>query len=304
MKTIPLKSMTPVALLLAAACGGSQSGKVSIKLTDAPGDFKAAVVTITEIDLVGSGGVTVLSSATTTTNLLTLANDTADLVSNAVVEAGSYSELRFKISGGYVEVAQSGGGSIIYASSPTYSGLPAGAQVGGTLQMPSLAQSGLKVDLPGGNVTVGTDSKILLVDFNVQQSFGHVAGNANQWVMHPVMTAIDFGLSGNLDVAMSLASGATLPSPVTLANFNAVLTITNSDSTTSTKTLALAAGATAGSFGANFKYLIPGSNYSLGFQLDPSVTTAVTFHATPAVPFAVTIASGQATTASFTMSSP
>ena len=302
MKTIPWKFMTPIALLLAAACGGGQSGTVSIKLTDAPGDFKAAVVTITEIDLVGSHGVTVLSSASSTTNLLTLSNDTADLVKNAVVEAGTYTELRFKISGGYVEVAQSGGGSIIYASSPTYSGLPAGAQVGGTLQMPSFDQSGLKVKLPGGNVTVGTDSKILLVDFNAQQSFGHDA--SGQWVMHPVMTAIDFGLSGNLNVNMSLAAGASLPTGVTLANFDVVLSIANSDGTTSTKTLALAAGATAGSFGASFKYLIPGSNYSLGFQLDPSVTTPVTFHTTPAAPYVVTVASGQATSASFTMSSP
>src|ERR1043166_4095394 len=96
--------------ILVTACGQS-SGSISIKLKDAPGDFKAAVVTISEIDLVGSGGVTVLSSASTTTNLLTLANDTADLVKNVNVEPGTYSELRFKISGAYVEVENSGGGT-------------------------------------------------------------------------------------------------------------------------------------------------------------------------------------------------
>jgi len=51
-RTLSTKFMTTAALLLAAACGGS--GTVSIKLTDAPGDFLHAFVTITEVDLVGS----------------------------------------------------------------------------------------------------------------------------------------------------------------------------------------------------------------------------------------------------------
>jgi len=284
--------------LLAAACGGSQNGgKVSVKLTDAPGDFKAAVVTITEIDLVGSAGVTVLSNTAVTTDLLKLSNATADLVQDATVQPGTYTELRFKISGGYIEVEQAGGGSIIYASSADYAGLPAGAQVGGTLQMPSLAQSGLKVDLPDGNVAVGTDSKILLVDFNVEQSFGHAAGNSGQWVMHPVLKAIDFTLSGNVDVSASLAAGATLPPPLTLSSFDAVLTIANADGTTSTKTQALASDGTAA-----FKFLMPGTNYSLGLQQNAG--TAVTFTTSPAMPLPVMVTSGQATNAHFTLSTP
>jgi hypothetical protein len=285
-----------IALLL-AGCGGNQSvGKVSIKLMDAPGDFKAAVVTITEVDLVGSGGVTALSTTATTTNLLSLANDTADLVAGATVEAGTYTELRFKISGGYVEVENAGGGTTIYASSPTYPGLPAGATVGGELQMPSFGQSGLKIDLPGGSLQVGTDAKVLLVDFDVQQSFGHDTGSG-KWVMHPMIKASDFTLTGNLDVTLKLDAGVTLPAGVTLDSFDAVLTIQNGDGSTSARTLQLVSGA------ASFKYLAPGSNYSLGFQIDPSLSVPVSFTTSPAAPAPVTISSGQAASTTFVITS-
>lgn len=270
---------------------------MTVMMTDAPGDFMAAVVTITQINLVGSGGVTVLSNAKVTTNLLKLSNDVSTLVQDAVVQPGTYSELDFVITGGYVQVANAtGGGSTIYASSATYEGLPAGATVGGTLRMPSFAQSGLKVSLPGGNVTVGTDSKVLLVDFDVQQSFGHEAGNSGAWVMHPVMNATDFGLSGNLNVTLKLAQGVTLPATFTLGSFDAVLT----NAAGSAKKLQLGATAAGSStFGASFKYLIPG-NYTMSFAVDPTVTGTATLTTTPAIPATVTVASGAATQADFT----
>ena len=52
-----------------------------------------------------------------TTDLLTLANDVATLVDGAVIPAGPYSQLRFVITGGYVDVA-----GAIYASSPDVRG--------------------------------------------------------------------------------------------------------------------------------------------------------------------------------------
>lgn len=299
MKSLRL-SMAASLLGLLAACSGGQSntGKVSLMLTDASGDFKAAVVTITEIDLVGSdGSSTVLSTSKVTTDLLTLANDTATLVQDAIVPSGTYSQLRFVISGGYVEVPQSDGTSVIYASSPTYEGLPSGATVGGTLQMPSYAQSGLKVDLPGGSLSVGTDSKILLVDFDVGQSFGQVAGASGQWVMHPVMTATELELSGTVNVTLALGTGVTLPAGVTLDQFSAVLT----NSGGSAKTLPLVA-TTNGTFTATFPYLIPG-DYTLYFMAPTTPPTVTSFTTSPSTspPASVTVESGQPTAASFTL---
>ena len=288
----PRHSIAVLAPMLLLACGGQgTTGTVSVLLTDSSANFKAAVVTITEIDLVGSGGITVLSKTKVTTDLLTLANDTAKLVDSAVVPSGTFTQLRFVITGGYVEVVQSDGSTIIYASSPTYEGLPEGAVVGGTLRMPSYAESGLKVDLPP--LTVGTDSKILLVDFDVAQSFGQVAGASGAWVMHPVMTATELQLSGTVNVTLKLDTGVTLPTGVTLAKFNAVLT--NAGGTSKTLALTDQGG---GVFGASFKFLIPGS-YTLGFTAPGSLT----FTTSPPVPAPVTVVSGQAAAAEFVVTS-
>jgi hypothetical protein len=89
--------------------------------------------------------------------------------------------------------------------------LPSGARVAGELQMPSLAQSGLKVDLPGGAIRIEGDQRILLVDFDVAQSLGHVAGGSGRWVMHPVVHATDLVASGTLTATLRPAQGVALP---------------------------------------------------------------------------------------------
>ena len=68
---------------------------LSVRLKDAPGDVQHAFVTITEVDLVGSGGVQVLTSTPVTTDLLTLATDALTLVQDVEVPSGTYHELRF-----------------------------------------------------------------------------------------------------------------------------------------------------------------------------------------------------------------
>lgn len=180
------------ALLLGACDGGTSpgTGHLTIRLTDAPGLVKVAVVTISEISLQGGDGRVVLSSDPVTTDLVTLAGTSQTLVQDAVVPDGTYGQLRFVITGAYIEVENSDGSTSIYASSPTYEGLPGGAQVAGALQMPSFAQSGLKVNLPGDALTI-SDEHCLRVDFDVAQSFGHGAGQSGQWVMHPVINATE-----------------------------------------------------------------------------------------------------------------
>jgi uncharacterized protein DUF4382 len=264
--------------------GGGQTGKVTVLLKDAPASFTSAVVTISEVDLVGSGGTTVLTRAEATTDLLTLSNDTFTLLKDVVVPAGTYSQLRFVITGGYVEV-----GGVVYASSPTYAGLPKGATVGGALQMPSFGQSGLKVDLPGDAATIGTGSKVLLVDFDVSQSFGQDAGASGRWVMHPVVHATDLQLTGEVDVTLALAAGVTLPSPATLADFTAQVTPTGGGEAHSVKfTLT-----STGTYVAALQFLDPGT-YDLTL-----VDSSLSFSTTPAVPVTVTVTSGQVTSESF-----
>jgi len=278
---------------------GDGTGRVSIVLTDAPGDIRAAVVTIDEIYLQGSDGRTVLRDRDTTVNLLTLANDAATIVDQAIVPAGSYEQLRFVISGAYIEVEGDGGGSEIYATSPDYAGLPAGAVVTGELQAPSLGQSGLKVQLGGDDSFVVTeDAAIVLVDFDVSQSFGHQAGNSGRWVMHPVIKGATITTAATVVVNVALGSGVTLPdiggNPTTLAAFNA--TVTNSGSTT--ETLQLSDPESDGTWTATFNYLLPGT-YSVGVTPPAGMTITTD----PVLPVSVNAASGTTETVSVTVTS-
>ncbi len=293
-----LLSAAAGALALAAGCNGGRQGRVTVLLTDAPATFEAAVVTITRITLHGENGDTVLSDQKTTTDLLTLANDVATLAKDAVVAPGTYQELRFQISGAYIEVpAATGTGTEIFASSPTYEGLPPGAVVSGPLKMPSYAQSGLKVDFAAGSLDVQAESKVLLVDFDVAQSFGHDTGNQTGWVMHPVIKGAELTISGNVDVTIALGTGVTLPvvnnAQVTLGQFDAVLT--SGDGTEKTLPFTDRGG---GVFGATFKYLFPGV-----YSVDVQAPAGVTFTTDPAHPASVTVEQGMDAHVGFTVTS-
>jgi hypothetical protein len=286
---------------VAVACADSStgnvtSGKISVLLTDAPGDIKTAVVTISQIYLQGgegddASGRVILRDTPVTTDLLTLANSTAELVKDATIPAGTYAQLRFVITGGYIEVENADGTTSIFATSPTYAGLPSGAVVAGALQTPSFASSGLKVVLPNGGVTIDATPTALLVDFDVSQSYGKEVGSG-KWVMSPVIKAEDLGETGSLRVTLAKADGLTLPSvggtPVTLGQFKAVLT----DAASAKQEIALTDANSDGVFEATYGYLAAGS-YTLDFVAPAGVAT---FTTTPTRPTPVSITAGASAT--------
>lgn len=246
-------------LLLGVGLAGCDSlgadggdGSFRVLLTDAPGDFLTAQVTIDSVVLQGEGGAVVLRDEPVTVDLLELQNEVMDLVGETAVPAGTYSELRLVISGGYIEVEQEDGSSAFYASSDAYAA-EHNVTADGQLQMPSYAQSGLKVKLPGGSVEVGSDDQAVLLDFNVAESFGRQAGQSGRWVMAPVVRASDFALTGTAEVTLALADGVALPSG-TLADFTATL-----DKGTDPISVAFADEDGDGTFTAAFRYLAPGT---------------------------------------------
>jgi hypothetical protein len=205
-------------LLTAFALGGcddttgSRSARVSILLTDAPGDLAEAWVRVDRIDLQGSasedGGdrVYLLDEQTEWVDLLTLSGGrTAELVGDAAVPAGQYGQLRFVVCDAWVRTTD----DRVFATRPDV--LPAGVAADGTLHVPSACQSGFKVNLPGGGLTLSEGSTILVVDFDVSQSFGHQAGHSGRWVMRPVMHATHVGLSGAVRGTVTLGEGVALP---------------------------------------------------------------------------------------------
>ncbi len=269
----------------------------TLLLTDAPGDFQAAVVTISQITMQGTGGSVTLLSQPVTVDLLQLRNQVASLVKGFNVPAGSYSQLRLVLSGGYIAV-QTSHGTEVYATSPTYAGLPPGVHPTGDLMMPSMEQSGLKIDLPNGNLDIGADETIVMIDFDVQDSFGHQAGNSGRWIMHPVIKATNVTFGGNLLAQLQLGSGVTLPilnnDTLTLGDFAAVLTPAGGG-TPDTVPLTVSTG---GVFQALFKGLAPGQ-YLLSFLSPTGLLTAFS----PTLPVTVTVAQKQTTTQIVTLTS-
>ena len=284
--------------LTGAACadsstGNAADGRITVLLKDAPGDVKAAVVTISQVYMQGSstsddpGSRVILRDTPITTDLLTLANSTAELVKDGVVPAGTYGQLRFVITGGYLEIDNGNGTSSIYASSPNYAGLPQGATVTGALQMPSYAQSGLKVNLPGGSVKLDAEQTVVLVDFDVSRSFGKEAGASGRWVMTPVVTATELQFTGSAKVTLTKDAALTLPTingtPVTLGQFKATLTKSGGTPTE----LPLTDANNDGTFEAEFKF-VPAGDYSVDFVAPAGITS---FTTTPAHPATVTVTS-------------
>lgn len=275
------------------AAGEGGPPRLTVLLKDAPGDIAEAVVTISKVYLQGDGRVA-LRDEPVTTDLLELANSALTLVDGEDVPPGAYSELRFVITGGYIAVEQDGGGLRYYASSPNYEGLPDGVTANGTLHMPSYAQSGLKVKLPDGFEVDG--SEVILVDFDVSQSFGHEAGKSGRWIMHPVVTASELGETGSITVEVALADTVELPEGVTLADFDARLERADGGTTT----LALEDPDEDGVFSATFNMVDPANG---PFEVTLVGPDGLTFTTDPAGPVEVTLTAGDAATVSFTVTS-
>lgn len=203
-----------VASLMLGACddGSPETGRLVINLTDAPGNLAAAFVSVREIVLFtaegdeSAEGRTVLTPATTEyINLLELTNGAVLELVDATVTTGIYSELRLVIDQAYV-VTEDGD---VFAT--VGAALPAGVVADGTLRCPSCSSSGFKVKFMDGGIDIQDNARVT-VDFDVNQSFGHVAGQSGAWIMHPVLRATSTTtLLGIITGTVSLAEGAVLP---------------------------------------------------------------------------------------------
>jgi hypothetical protein len=293
------------ALLLAGvlvACDGTgpaRSGSFSLMLTDAPGDFARAVVTIEHIYLQGAqgdedppGGRVTLMDTPVTADLLELRNEVLALVEGVTVPGGHYGQLRVVISGGFIEVIEARDSegnptqTRIYASSPAYAA-EHGVSADGTLHMPSFAQSGLKLNLAGDLGRVDGDQTILLLDFNVAQSFGRQAGGSGMWVMTPVIHVTDFMETASVRFSLSLGEGVTLPvvngEQITLEDFQVTLD-RNGDLVTEHFAPA------EGTHRATFRYL---SARPEAYPVELGVPAGITVTLEPAFPASVVLATAE-----------
>ncbi len=286
--------------------GGSDTSRVTVQLTDAPSaDVTAAVVTISKIYLSGSSADQatedeVLMSTPVTTDLLTLSNDVMTLVDGESVKAGTYGQMRFVIDGAYIVVNENGTEKV-YATDG-YDQVPEDMTVDGTLKCPSCAQSGLKVTFPGGALDLENDAN-LLVDFNVEDSFGHQAGNSGMWIMHPSLKATEVQLAGDVKVTAALSQDLidaggldAILAGTTLGDFEAELKSTDADPSVQGETVAFTDADSDGTYEADFGYVVPGTyDVSIIGPMDAG-TSLLDFVTDPVMPQQITVdESGQVT---------
>lgn len=290
-----------LAALAMAACdggtGGSGDARVSIRLTDAPGDLKEAWVKIDRIYLMGgeadsldNGRTDLLTTATDWVDLLTLSGGrTAELVDGAVVPAGRYSEMRMVVCEAYV-VAKDGK---VYATRDAE--LPAGVTSTGELHIPSGCASGFKIKFRGDDpVELESESTIMTVDFDVSQSFGHQAGNSGRWIMHPVLHATSVGFAGGIGGTVALAQGVALP---TCGGSAVALTAFVPQATAGAETFSSAVGTDG-----RYRTTVAPGTYTIGYAAALSFANgdSLMVTAAPSVPSA-TVASGGVTTVDYSI---
>ncbi len=290
MKLVRTMGAATLALLLTlpmAACDGgteTEFGTMSIQLTDAPGEeVVEAWVTITDIYLQEESGendpegsrVYLLEGVEETHELLSLANDVADLVVGQEVPTGTYGQLRMVMSGGCLVTDT---GSVFATDGYTECGA-----ADGLLNMPSFAQSGAKVLLNGLQVTGG--QQILLLDFDVEDSFGQEAGMSGMWVMQPVIHASEIGLTAAIDVTLS-DGDVTLPTGYELGQFSATMLPAEGDSSR----VAFTDNDGDGTFELAFQFLIPDNG---PFDVRLNAPDGLTVTVDPTSPATIEPASGQ-----------
>jgi hypothetical protein len=278
--------------------GGDGTGRLTINLTDAPGDLAEAFVKIEEIVLIRSdadstnqsapGRIEITPDVTGFIDLLELTGgDILQIADTSGIPEGTYSQLRIVIDEAYVKLKD---GRVFATSGAT---LPAGVTSAGTLRCPSCAQSGFKVKFSQSGLVIA-DNSVVTIDFDAGQSFGHQAGNSGQWIMHPVLRATATTVRlGRITGNVALATGVTIPACGAQTNNRTAfkpLAIMGTDTLSGVTD-------TAGIY--NIANVVPGT-YTMGYVRDITFTNgdSLTFTAAP-TPTSVTVAQGDSAKSDF-----
>lgn len=151
-----------------------EKAHISVRLTDAPGDFDAVWVDIQGVELTGNNGsATLLYANTGLYNLLDFSNGLDTLIAAGDIDAGPVSQIRLILGPNNTVVVD----SVIFP-----------------LSTPSAMQSGLKLQLHR-SIEPG-DSYRILLDFDANQSV--VLKGNGEYQLKPVIRTIDLAITGSI----------------------------------------------------------------------------------------------------------
>jgi hypothetical protein len=202
-------SILVCALVFYAGCndssiGSGQTGTLSVRLTDAPGDYEKVNITFSEVSAHIDGDWVTVRNEPLTVDLLEWNNGKSLVLGTAEVPAGKYTQIRL----------------IIDDANVVYKGQTRSVTV------PSGAQSGLKL-LANFDVLVGSTYE-MVVDFDAQRSIVATGPreNPNGFLLKPTVRVAPLAISGSISgtitnpmhqpIAYAIANGDTITS--SLAN--------------------------------------------------------------------------------------
>jgi hypothetical protein len=175
--------------------GPSGTGTMTVRLTDAPADdFESVTIYVSEVTIKPSetsGSTHVITDTKASYDLLALQNGVTATMGSAVIPTGTYHQVRLLVDSARV----------VLKAGRTF----ADGSTTAKLNVPSGSQTGIKINF-SPPVTVTSGETVLLVDFDVSQSFVFQGPRThpNSVSFKPVVHATA------IDVAASI-SGTVLP---------------------------------------------------------------------------------------------
>ena len=158
----------------------AETGTLTVRLTDAPGDILEAHVTIERVAIVSTddsasgdadeGGVAVLSDDPMTVDLLTLQDGVTAALGTVEIPEGAYSQIRL----------------ITARDADVYYEDVDGATQRAELKMPSADETGIKINLQEFQIDEASDEVKVTLDFNVEESFVQ-RGQIGSYLFKPVV---------------------------------------------------------------------------------------------------------------------
>ena len=159
---------------------------LSVRMTDAPGNYDAVMVDVQGVEVIGNGGSAIMLNANKGIyNLLDFTNGIDTLIATGDLDAGTISQVRLIL----------GTNNSVVVDSVVYH-----------LSTPSAQQSGLKLQIHQ-TFTAGVTYSILL-DFDANQSI--VLEGNGEYQLKPVIRTIDAAISGSIKGRISPFSLGTI----------------------------------------------------------------------------------------------
>ena len=167
-------------IFISSCTNDNEQSHLSVRMTDAPGNYDQVNVDVQSVEVTGNNGNTViLNTNSRVYNLLNFSNGLDTLLATGDLEPGTISQIRLIL----------GTNNSVMVDSVVY-----------PLSTPSAMQSGLKLQV---NKTFEPGvSYVILLDFDASQSIV-LQGNGT-YQLKPVIRTIDTAISGSIKGSISL----------------------------------------------------------------------------------------------------